>query len=61
MEQRRQSLGLKQEDVAEMSGVTVRTIYKIEQGTGNPALQTLHKLCEVLGLEITVDIRKTTE
>lgn len=61
IENRRISLGLKQEDVSEMSGITVRTLYKIEQGKGNPAFDTLNKLCEVLGLEIKVDIRKTSE
>jgi transcriptional regulator with XRE-family HTH domain len=58
IEERRGQLSLRQEDLAEMSGVTVRTIRNIEQGNGNPAFATLKKLCEILGLQITVGIKK---
>lgn len=61
IEERRIALGLNQEDVSEMSGVTVRTIYNIEQGIGNPSFKTLTKLAEVLGLEISMTIRKPGE
>ena len=55
---RREKLSLKQEDLSEMTGLTTKTIYLIENGKGNPSLSTLKKLLEVLGLEITVDIKK---
>jgi transcriptional regulator with XRE-family HTH domain len=58
MQKRREKLCLKQEDVAEMTGITSKTIYLIETGKGNPSIDTLTKLTEVLGLEIVVDIKK---
>jgi transcriptional regulator with XRE-family HTH domain len=56
---RRAQLKLRQEDLAEMSGVTVRSIYNLEQGNGNPSFETWNKICNVLGMEIIVQIRKT--
>ncbi len=58
---RRAFLQLKQEDLAEMSGITTRTINMVENGKGNPSLQTLEKLALVLGLEIVAQVRKTGE
>jgi transcriptional regulator with XRE-family HTH domain len=54
---RRKQLRLLQEDLAEMSGVTVKTIYNIEEGKANPSVKTLGKLCEVLGMDIVVKIK----
>ena len=58
VQKRREKLSLKQEDLAEMTGITSKTIYLIETGKGNPSINTLTKLIEVLGLEINVDIKK---
>ena len=58
---RRESLALNQQDLAEMAGVTAKTIYMIESGKGNPSLQTLQKIMEVLGLEIKVRIKQIQE
>jgi DNA-binding phage protein len=41
-----------------MTGVTSKTIYLIESGNGNPSIDTLTKLLDTLGLEITIDIKK---
>jgi DNA-binding XRE family transcriptional regulator len=54
---RRQDLLLRQEDLTELTGITSKTIYLIENGTGNPSLETLEKITSVLGLEIKVQIR----
>ncbi|MEO6844954.1 MAG: helix-turn-helix domain-containing protein [Ginsengibacter sp.] len=55
---RRESLALNQQDLAEMAGVAAKTIYMIESSKGNPSLQTLQKIMEVLGLEIKVGIKQ---
>jgi transcriptional regulator with XRE-family HTH domain len=55
---RREFLNLNQEDLAEMSGITTRTINIVEGGTGNPSVKTLEKLALVLGLEILVKVKK---
>lgn len=56
---RREFLNLRQEDLAEMSGVATKTIHIVEAGTGNPSLETIIKLAHILGLEITVQVKKT--
>mgnify|MGYP000887678913 CR=1 FL=1 len=55
--QRREFLQIRQEDLAEMSGVNTRTINQVENGKGNPAIGTLEKLALVLGLEILVQVK----
>ena len=55
---RREFLNLRQEDLAEMSGITSRTIHLIESGTGNPSVETLEKLVTVLGMELLLQVKK---
>lgn len=55
---RREFLNIRQEDLAEMSGITTRTIHLIESGTGNPSMETLEKLATVLGMELILQIKK---
>ena len=59
MKQRRETLSLTQQDLAEMSQVGLATIKDIERGKGNPALNTVKKIIDVLGIEIEYRIRKT--
>ncbi len=54
---RRESLDLRQEDLAELSKVANKTIHFIEQGSGNPSFKTLKKVADVLGLEIELKIK----
>ncbi len=54
---RRTILSLKQEDLAELSGVTIKTVYLIESGTGNPSLNTLEKILDVLGMELSFHLK----
>lgn len=56
---RRQDLGLRQEDVAQMAGITSKTLYTIERGRGNPSFDSFEKLLEVLGLSINLTIKMT--
>lgn len=55
---RRELLELRQEDLAEMSGVAIRTIYLIETGSGNPSMATIEKIATILGLELTLQVKK---
>lgn len=50
-------MNITQEDLSDMSGVGLRTIIKIETGKGNPSLEVLGKIAEVLGMEITLQIK----
>ncbi len=58
IQNRRKELAINQEDLAEMTQVTSRTIYAIESGKGNPSIETLQKILTVLGLEISIGIKK---
>ena len=59
MKQRREILALTQQDLAEMSQVGLATIKDIERGKGNPALRTVKKILDVLGIELEYRIRQT--
>ena len=59
MKQRREFLSLTQQDLAEMAEVGVATIKDIERGKGNPALNTIKKILDVLGIEIEYKVRQT--
>ncbi len=59
MKQRREFLSITQQDLAEMAQVGLATVKDIERGKGNPALNTIKKILEVLGIEIEYRVRKT--
>lgn len=54
---RRKILKVRQEDLAEISGVALRTVIGIERGEGNPSLETLIKVAQVLGMEIQLSVK----
>ena len=54
---RRENLQVNQENLAKHSGVGLRTLKQFESGKGNPTLQTIQKLADVLGLEICLRVK----
>ncbi len=59
MKQHREFLSITQQDLAEMAQFGLATVKDIERGKGNPALNTIKKILEVLGIEIEYRVRKT--
>jgi y4mF family transcriptional regulator len=57
IQERRNELSLNQQDLAEMANVTTKTIYAIENNKGNPTMEVLKKVLNVLGLEIRIQVR----
>jgi transcriptional regulator with XRE-family HTH domain len=57
MKERRALLSITQQDLADISGIGLRTIKQIETGKGNPAFHTLQKIADVLGLEVILQIK----
>ncbi len=57
IKERRESLEVTQEILAELSGVGLRTLKQFESGKGNPTLNTLQKLADVLGLELSLRVK----
>jgi y4mF family transcriptional regulator len=55
---RRKELSITQPHLAELANVSTNTLYKIERGQGNPSLDVLNKLAEVLGMELTLAVKK---
>ena len=60
IKERREMLQVTQETLADLSGVGLRTLKQFESGKGNPTLQTITKLADALGMELTFQIKKTT-
>ena len=62
IKERRENLKVNQENLAKLSGVGLRTLKQFESGKGNPTLQTIQKIADVLGLEICLMVKtKTTD
>ena len=54
---RRKELKITQPHLAELANVSINTLYKIERGQGNPSFDVLNKLAEVLGMELTLEVK----
>ncbi len=61
IKERREMLQVTQEMLADLSGVGLRTLKQFERGKGNPTLQTLSKLSDTLGLELTFQVKNTND
>lgn len=57
--ERRKALGITQPHLAELAGVSVNTLYKLERGQANPSWEVVGKLAEVLGLEVTIQVKQS--
>ncbi|WP_117880503.1 helix-turn-helix domain-containing protein [Aureibaculum luteum] len=58
---RRDMLNVTQEMLADLSGVGLRTLKQFESGKGNPTLETLQKLGNALGMELTFTVKDVTK
>jgi y4mF family transcriptional regulator len=56
LRERREMLKLRQRDLAEMAGVTLRGLTDLENGKANPTLNQLSKIMVVLGLELELRV-----
>ena len=55
---RRKSRKIAQEQLADIAGISARTLREIEKGNSNPELETLIKICHVLGMKISIEVNK---
>lgn len=60
LKERRKILRLTQQQLSDISGVSLRTIKLIEGENGNPSMTILSKICDVLELELVVRPRPKT-
>lgn len=61
IKERRTLLGLTQQDLSDYTGLSVRIIKSIEAQQGNPSLNTLERIAEILGLEIVMKVKIINE
>ncbi len=59
--ERRKALNITQPHLSELAGISTNTLYKLERGQGNPSLDVIEKIVNVLGMEILVNVKKTAE
>lgn len=57
IKERRKVLQITQSDLAELSGISINTLYKIERGQTNPTLKVLNKIAKVLGMEFKLVVK----
>ena len=58
IQERRDHMRITQKQLADMADIGINTLYKIETGQANPTLESLQKITDILGLEITLQIKK---
>jgi transcriptional regulator with XRE-family HTH domain len=56
--ERRKNLKITQPYLADVAKISVNTLYKIERGEGNPTLDILEKIADVLGLELKLEVKQ---
>lgn len=58
IKERRKAMKLTQADLAAASGVNIKTIRSLEKEQRSAGIQVLLKLCDALGLQLTIEIKK---
>ena len=61
IKQRRRLLKVTQRQLADLSGVGINTLTKIERNEANPTLDILQKILDTLGLELSITVKKMNE
>ena len=59
IKERRALLGISQQDLSDYSGVGISTIKDLQRGIGNPSVETLRKILDVVGLEMVLQVKHT--
>jgi transcriptional regulator with XRE-family HTH domain len=57
IKKRRKQLNITQQELSLISGVSTRKLSNIETASGGTTIDILNKICEVLGLEISLSIK----
>lgn len=55
---RRKELSITQPHLADLANISTNTLYKLERGKGNPSFDVLNKIAEVLGMELSLKVKK---
>lgn len=58
IKERRSTLVITQKHLAELAEVSVNSIVKIENGKMNPSVEMVDRIAEILGMELTLQVKK---
>ena len=61
IKERRALLRISQQDLSDYSGVGISTVKDLERGVGNPSMDTLRKILDVVGLEMILQVKQTVK
>ncbi|MBQ6747089.1 MAG: helix-turn-helix transcriptional regulator [Bacteroidaceae bacterium] len=61
IKERRALLKISQQDLSDYSGVGISTVKDLERGVGNPSIDTLKKILDVVGLEMILQVKQTVK
>lgn len=61
IKERRAVLRLTQQDLSDYTGLSLRIIKSVESEKGNPSLNTMEKIADVLGLELIMRVKFINE
>jgi putative transcriptional regulator len=56
IKERRHLLKIKQQELADLAGVSINTVVAVERGAGNPRMTSL-AICNVLGLQLVAQLK----
>ena len=59
IKERRKMLKITQRTLAELAGVGINTLTKIERNERNPSLDVLERILDTLGLELPIGIKNS--
>lgn len=57
IKERRHMLKIKQQELADLAGVSINTVVAVERGSGNPRMTSLVAICNVLGLQLVAQLK----
>lgn len=58
IKERRKIIGITQKHLAELAGVNVNTIIRIENGLINPSIEVINSIADILGMDLILTIKK---
>lgn len=61
IKKRRKYLKLTQINLAEIAGMSRRSLQMLEKGDGNPTFEQLSKILSTLGLEIKISVKRVND
>lgn len=58
IKERRRYLKVDQSTLADLAGISINTLVTLERGTSNPRLDTILKIADILGLQISMSLKQ---